>query len=62
MHHSGEKRAWEAGFFGRSLRLRIKVSDLYRPESPVLRAGVSAQKISNIKVSEEFSPKNCNEV
>jgi hypothetical protein len=30
-----------------------------RPESPVLRAGVSTQKISNNMISAEFSPINC---
>jgi hypothetical protein len=55
LHHSGENLVWEAGFFGRSLRSRVKVSGLCRPESPALRPGVSTQKIPNSRISAEFS-------
>jgi hypothetical protein len=59
LHHSGQNQVWEARFFGRSLRSRVKVSGLYRPESPALRPGVSAQKIPNSRISAEFSQPYC---
>jgi hypothetical protein len=59
LHHSGQNQVWEAGFSGRSLRSRVKVSGLCRPESPALRPGVSAQKIPNNRISAEFSQPYC---
>jgi hypothetical protein len=59
LHHLAQNQVWEAGFFGRSLRSRVKVSGLYRPESSALRPGVSAQKIPNSRISAEFSQPYC---
>jgi hypothetical protein len=59
LHHSGQNQVWEARFFGRSLRSRVKVSGLCRPESPALRPEVSAKKIPYNMISAEFSQPYC---